>query len=197
MQRLPLACAIALTTALSLTACIAPPPPVPGDRAANPPSASGPSSATAAPSENGDGAGTRANPFPAGQTLESDEWSIVIGPTDLDADAEVAAADEYNEPPQPGHRYIRVPVIATYLGDEQGDTWDVEVAFVAASGVTYETHEVYVDADDANPHRELYAGGTVSYAEYLSVPSERIEDGLIRVTAGWYDEPLEAFVTLQ
>ena len=208
MKQLPLAFAVVAT--VSLAACVPLPPEVPAEAPSvaaepDPATTAEPSDVGAAPSAASDEPqpgpaagedGSRDNPFLAGEQLESDEWSIVVGPTDLDANEEVAAGNMFNEPPAAGHQYIRVPITVSYRGTEAATTMDVGIAYVAESGETYETYDTSVSADDSNPYQELYEGGTASYYEYLMVPSEGIEDGLIRVTAGLFDGA-EAFVALQ
>lgn len=139
--------------------------------------------------------GSRENPWKAGDQLITDDWELVIGATNLDANDVVAEGNMFNDPPEAGFQYIQVPISVTYVGDESGSTMEIQVAYVAASGETYESWDAMAAVPDDNQMQELYSGGTASFNEYLMVPSEGIADGLLRVEVGMIGGA-QGFVTL-
>lgn len=186
----------ALVASLTLSACFTPPTvtaeaqsdtaaAAPDDataeQAAEPDSAPA-SSAPAAPPAAEEG--TRDNPWRAGEQLVTDDWELVVGATNLDANGVVADGNMFNDPPEDGFQYIQVPLSVTYVGDDSASTMEIQVAYVSASGETYESWDALVAVPDDNQSQELYTGGTAEFNEYLMVPSEGIADGLLRVEVG-------------
>lgn len=190
-----------LLASLSLTACFMPPtslaesaPSAEAEEAAAEPVAAEPATSSAVaepPAEHG----TRESPWRAGDQLVTDEWELVVGATNLDANAIVADGNMFNDPPEPGFQYIQVPLTATYVGDASASTMEIQVAYVAASGETYESWDASVAVPDDNQMQELYTGGTASFNEYLMVPADGIADGLLRVEVGLIGGA-QGFVTL-
>lgn len=139
--------------------------------------------------------GSRDNPWHPGDQLFTDDWELVVGATNLDANAIVADGNMFNDVPEPGFQYIQVPVSVTYVGAESSSTFDIQVAYVSASGETYESWDVLVAVPDDNDGQELYTGGTASFSEYLMVPSDGVADGLLRLQVGTFGGA-EGWVTL-
>lgn len=195
----------ALIASLGLSACFMPPSPAAAPSGDTAPSAEVEEAAveppTAEPAASSEAAeppaeqGTRDNPWRAGDQLVTDEWELVVGATNLDANAIVAEGNMFNDPPEAGFQYIQVPLSVTYVGDESASTMEIQVAYVAASGETYEAWDASVAVPDDNQMQELYSGGTASFNEYLMVPSEGIADGLLRVEVGMIGGA-QGFVTL-
>ncbi|WP_306231932.1 hypothetical protein [Agrococcus beijingensis] len=197
----------ALIASLGLSACFMPPnslaastpadsaPSAETEEAAAEPAAAEPTTSSAAAAAAAAEQGTRDNPWRAGDELVTDEWELVVGATNLDANAVVADGNMFNDPPEPGFQYIQVPLSVTYVGDESASTMEIQVAYVAASGETYEAWDASVAVPDDNQMQELYSGGSASFNEYLMVPSEGIADGLLRVEVGMIGGA-QGFVTL-
>lgn len=186
-----------LLAGLGLSACVALPPSVSAEPTPTAPSSAAQSETEApeadepAPTASSEPAsppeaeqGTRENPWLAGEELTTDEWQLVIGATNLDANAAVAEGNMFNDPPEAGHQYIQVPVTVTYLGDDSATTLDIQIAYVSASGETYESWDALVAVPDDNQGQELYTGGTATFSEYLMVPSDAVAEGLLRVEVG-------------
>lgn len=188
---------------LTLTGCVMPPT-VTASTASSAPAAPAstqaePAAATPTPEpEPAAEVGSRENPFPAGTPLVSDEWEGVVGPTNLDASAAVAEGNMFNDPAPEGLVYIGIPITATYTGADEANSMQISLEYVTASGEVIDstTHSSFVSADDTNPMQDLFTGGTVSFTEYLLVPAEGVDQGLIRATFGWINGA-EGFVTLQ
>ena len=149
-------------------------------------STSGGSAAPKAPAEK---VGTRSNPAPAGTSVTvkdvagSPTYTVVIGAVNMDAGAQVAADNQFNEPAKPGTQYIIIPVTFTYIGKETGTPGsDVNVNFVSAAGTTHRSSDVNtVVNNDINSLNELYPGATGSGNVVIEVPSADITKGLLTI----------------
>lgn len=76
----------------------------------------------------GTGPGTRDNPIPIGETAEiGDGWSLTINSVVIDAAAEVAAANEFNETAPDGQQFVLIEVTAAYNGDQQSSSAGIDV----------------------------------------------------------------------
>lgn len=201
------ATAAALVASLGLSACFVPPSVTAGPEAATPAAAAEspvatepPASDTTAPSSDpvappAAEEGTRENPWQAGEQLVTQDWELVIDATNLDANGIVAEGNMFNGAPNAGFQYIQVPVSVTYVGEDSGTTMEIQIAYVSASGETYEAWDASVAVPDDNQMQELYTGGTANFSEYLMVPSDGITDGLLRVEVGLIGGA-QGFVTL-
>jgi len=125
--------------------------------------------------------GTRQNPMPIGQTVTSKDWEITLG-VPREAGAEVAAANQFNDPPKAGLQFWIVPVTATYIGDKSGSVmFGVRVTFVGSDNRTYEDY-CGVIPEPLSDVGELYTGGVAKGNACVSVPDGA--DGLWAVTSG-------------
>jgi len=128
-----------------------------------------------------DGLGTRQNPLPIGQTVTSKDWEITLG-VPREADAEVAAANQFNDRPKAGLQFWIVAVTATYIGDESGSVmFGVRVTFVGSDNRTYDD-SCGVIPDPLSDVGELYKDGVAKGNACVSVPAGA--DGLWAVTSG-------------
>lgn len=104
---------------------------------------------------------SRTNPAPLGETLITDDWEFTILEVirGNDAFAMAQAANQFNEPPEPGTEYvaIRVRVRNISTDDEPEHISDSFFSLVDASNVEYDLPSI-VDPDPALDIR-LYPGG--------------------------------------
>ena len=99
-------------------------------------SASSPTSADA--SEDGNRPGSRENPLSIGETVKDHDWDVKLG-APREAWAEIAAENQFNDPPKAGMEYWVVPITATYTGDDTGNTaFNISVKFVGSDNRTYD-----------------------------------------------------------
>ncbi|MFH5824472.1 hypothetical protein [Georgenia sp. AZ-5] len=138
-----------------------------------------------APSE-----GSRENPYPAGATVAIADYTVTLGPTDLDATPEIREYEleryggmpELTTPPEPGHVYVMVPVTATYGGEASGTAYyDLSFAYVGNQGNVF-AEPVYNAPDNFMETGELYKGATASGNLVHMVPADQVEGGVWRVT---------------
>lgn len=147
------------------------------------------SAGPSAPSSAGDGdgpaqLGTRENPYPIGQPVENQKWQATLG-TPREAGAEIAAENQFNEPPPAGMQYWIVPVTATYVGDDTGSpTFDIRVNFVGSDNRTYDD-SCGVIPSPLSDVGALYKNGVAEGNVCVAVPAGA--DGLWTLTTGFSD----------
>lgn len=127
--------------------------------------------------------GTRANPYPLGTELSSSDWTVTVNSVDLDADAAVAAENQFNESPAEGHNYILVNLTATYTGEDPNgaNPW-VGVSYVSSAGNTFSAaDQSVVTPESFDSLATLYEGASETGNIALHVPSEDVEDGVLSV----------------
>lgn len=122
-------------------------------------------------------------PCPSGTIARAGDWDVVVGAAELDADA-LVVADDYNEPPHEGHRFIRVPVEATHRGPEEARSIWVEVAFVAPDGTQYRQIDTGTIVEDGNPDCRADLDESCAWFQYIAVPIETLEQGTLLAYAG-------------
>jgi hypothetical protein len=175
--------ALPLLLALTVTGCSSAKPISADQAAANKTEAV--ETAEEAPAE----VGTRNSPGPIGTPVEiadvsgNPNYTVVIGAVNLDANAAIAAENQFNAPPTPGNQYILVPVTITYVGTTTGaPAYEVDVAFVSAAGTTHSTFDASVVAPTPlNSVNELYPGAVATGNVAILVPSADIAAGALTV----------------
>lgn len=128
--------------------------------------------------------GTRANPYPLGTEISTDDWTVTVNSVDLNADEAIAAENPYNEAPEEGHQYILVNVTVQYTGtDPEGGMPMESVAFVSAAGNTFNSYDkTAVEPDALDTLTTLYEGASETGNIAIHVPSEDIEAGTLSVS---------------
>lgn len=132
-------------------------------------------------------AGSRENPLPIGQTVSNQDWEITLGPP-REAWAEIAAENQFNDPPEAGMEYRILPVTATYTGDDTGNAlFGIRVNFVGVDNRTYDG-ACGVIPDPVDDVGELYKGGVAQGNKCVAVPAGA--EGLWAVTTGFVGDPI-------
>lgn len=126
--------------------------------------------------------GTRENPYAIGATLSTDDWDVKINSFTANANAAVAAENQFNDAPAPGTQFALVNATLTYKGADKSTPLLVQIAYVTAAGQTITSTDALVVAPAEISPNELYAGGSTTGNVALQIPSSA--DGLIRVTPG-------------
>lgn len=165
---------LALTTALTLTACSAP---VTEQPAASAPAASeeseSPAPPPAEPEKPAAEAGTLANPFPKGTPVGTDEVTIALGEPTWNANDIVAAENQFNDPAPEGSTYALLPVTLTNVASPEAvnPAFAVTIKFVADDGRSFD--ESYsVIPGDLSDASELYPGGVATGNLLFLLPNE-------------------------
>lgn len=133
--------------------------------------------------------GTRDNPLSAGDTMSTDDWTIVLD-TPYEATDDVLGENPFNDPPADGSEYWILPITATYTGDDTGEPMLITTAFVSADGHTYDegNSDCGVIPDPLDAAGELYADASATGNVCLEVPAGA--DGLWSISADILDEPV-------
>lgn len=131
--------------------------------------------------------GTRTNPVPLGTPADVGEgWTLTVNSVDLDANAEVAAANSFNEPPPTGTVYVMINATLAYDGPE-----DKAYPLFLFSGVTSSNREIrqsdaiVVAPDDLLIAGEVFSGGEVSGNAVLAVPTDELSSLVVYTSAGF------------
>lgn len=140
--------------------------------------------ATTASAENGASIPTRSNPLPLGTEITIGEWAVIVNSVDLDANARVAATNQFNDPPAEGHVYILVNATAKYLGeDPQGEYPPLLVEYVTEAGNTIRSSDVpFVKPEPFNSSAPLYSGASTTGNFGFMVPDLAPGNGTLAVS---------------
>lgn len=141
-------------------------------------------------------AGTRENPLPLGTPFSSDEWTVVVNSVTLNAAEQIAAANSFNEAPDPGTEYILINYTVTYTGTdaEGGMPAFVGVEYVTADGVTVDPlDKMIVAPDEIDTMSPLYEGATATGNHGIQVPTRA--DGVLAIRPGMIADKI--FVAIQ
>ena len=153
---------------------------VPGGTSAPESSSSG-STAPAAPSPS-TVAGSASQPLALGTAAAvGKEYQVAVTSVKLDANAEVAAANQFND--QPEGQYILFNMSVTYVGAEEGTPWiDLAETFVGTDARQYDASACRAVVDQGVMRvPTLENGGNASYEVCMDVPAAAIEGGRIFV----------------
>lgn len=133
-------------------------------------------------------AGTRDNPLPLGETFEHADWSVTVNSFTGNADAQVAAENQFNDPAREGSMYALINADATSHGEESEMVMmGVSIDFATSSGETIGSADsMAVAPDGLDLSAELFEGGTESGNVILAVPEEA--EGPLRVSLGMFDQ---------
>jgi hypothetical protein len=126
--------------------------------------------------------GTRENPVPIGTTIElgnfgETSWEVTPGAPTLDANALIAAENQFNSAPAVGSQYVMLPLDVTYVGSESGTPWiDLSVSFVGSDGITYDQSFV-VQPSPLTDVGEMFKGANAQGNVVVEIPADVIEGG--------------------
>lgn len=123
--------------------------------------------------------GTRENPLPVGSTAKIGSWEVTLNSVNLDATAAIKKANEFNEAPPAGSKYVMANITAKYIGEESGTFWaDMSYKFYGSGGNTFDTASVVVDKSIADAG-ETFPDASVTGNLAFQVPADQLEGGAI------------------
>ena len=142
------------------------------------------------------GGGTRDNPLALGETFtlndgEGGTIDVQLGEVNWDATQAMMEANQFNDQPGEGERYILVPVTVTYHGDGSlSPAFGVHVEYVSSGGNSFSPGGV--TPNSALEVGELYDGGNATYDLAYIVPDDAVQDGLFKaeVLLSFEDDPV-------
>ena len=123
--------------------------------------------------------GSQANPFPIGAVADLfDGWQLTVLSVTPDANAQVLAADGFNDPPEPGKQFFIATVRATRTGDSP-ERFFASVRFRALgpSGVllaAYSTSNACGVIPNEVPFGPVVAGASISGNVCWEAPSAEV-----------------------
>ena len=146
----------------------------------------------------GDGErGTRENPLPMGSTIiigspGSPEWEVTVGPVILNANDEIAAANQFNDPPEPGFQYALLTLNVTYVGESTGTPWlDLDWDYVGADSVTYRSGDTFaVPPNSIMDINELFPGGSGTGNIVIAIPEDSASEGTWRIGGSFLSDKI-------
>ena len=117
-----------------------------------------------------------------GESAVVGEYSVTVDSVVLDAAAEIASANPFNE--KADGQYVLVGLSVVYNGDKEGDAWiDLMAELVGSDARIYDSSTSM--AVTANPETDvptLTRGGDGAYEVAFDVPAAAVEDAKVRVT---------------
>jgi hypothetical protein len=127
-------------------------------------------------------AGSASQPLAVGTAAAvGKEYQVAVTSVKLDANAEVLAANQFNDAPT--GQYVLVQLSVTYVGAKEGTPWiDLSETFVGTDARQYDAHDCGAVVDQgAMDVPTLENGGNASYQVCMDVPAAAIEGGKIFV----------------
>ncbi|WP_166787160.1 DUF4190 domain-containing protein [Cryobacterium sp. TMT2-23] len=150
--------------------------------AADAPAADAP--AADAPAADSAAVGTRENPAPLGTTVVVKNagvpaWEVTLNASTLDANAAMAAENQFNDAPAAGSQWAMVPVTVKYVGTETGNpAFDLTFSFVSAAGTTHQVFDhIAMGPNELSATNDLYPGATATGNVVIEVPSADVAIG--------------------
>lgn len=149
---------------------------------------------SADPEEPAGAAGTREDPFAAGDAVTAGGWSTTIGTTDVDGWAALSAdfsdveLTEYAPPA--GTSYVVAPMTVTYTDGVPANLGGFDVTYVGPSGTEYPItgSTCRLALDDMFPVSDVYEQAEVSGTICADVPTADAPGGAWRVAVNIYDD---------
>ncbi|MEP7763647.1 hypothetical protein [Sanguibacter sp. 25GB23B1] len=139
-------------------------------------------------------AGTRDDPFAAGDPVTAGGWTTTIGPTDVDGwaslSAEMSDVELAQYAPAAGTSYVVAPMTVTYADGVPTDLGSFEVSYVGASGTSYTVigSTCRLALDDLFPTSDVYEQAEVTGTVCTDVPAADAPGGTWRVALNIYDD---------
>ena len=108
---------------------------------------------------------TRENPLPLNTGADfSNGWRIIVLSATPNANSQVAAENQFNDPPKPGHQFFMARVAVTRIGAGSESFWlEGTLRTVGGSAVAYADHSnsCGVIPDELPELQEVFSGGTI------------------------------------
>ncbi|GAA3180248.1 hypothetical protein GCM10010531_37940 [Blastococcus jejuensis] len=122
-----------------------------------------------------------ADVVPLGVPVPVGDYQVTVDLVELDANASVAAANDFNEPPT--GQYVITQLTVTYVGAEEGmPGWDLTAIFHGTDNRQYSDADCSaVLPDDAMDAPTLNSGGSDTFQFCMDVPPAAIEGGQLSV----------------
>jgi hypothetical protein len=131
--------------------------------------------------------GAGEEPAPASETVplgvpaQVGDYEVTVDSVELNGNATVAGANDFNEPPT--GQYLIAQLSVTYVGDEEGmPGWDLTAVFHGSDSRQYSDSDcAAVLPDDAMNAATLNSGGSDTFQFCMDVPPAAIEGGQLSI----------------
>ena len=126
--------------------------------------------------------------MPVGTAATVGDWSITVNGFDANANQEIKAANQFNEPPTTG-RYVIATISATYQGAGEGNvSFGLHMTFTGPGG---DEHEDY-DCGAVEPRSSISApplkkGDSTVFDTCFDVPIASIDGATMKVNQDFDD----------
>jgi hypothetical protein len=122
-----------------------------------------------------------ADAVPLGVPAQVGDYQVTVDAVQVDGNAAVAAANEFNE--APAGQYVITQLTVTYTGSDEGmPGWDLSAVFHGTDARQYSDAEcMAVLEDDAMDAPTLNPGGTDTFEFCMDVPPSAIPGGQLSV----------------
>lgn len=119
------------------------------------------------PADNGSLTDERTSPTPLATPVDiGDGWTMTVSGADLDAEADVLAASDFNDPAPDGQVYVLVDATIEYEGGDDGEPgslFSVDVALIGDSNVAADDScSVSSLPDELDVFAEVFPGGSAT-----------------------------------
>lgn len=131
-------------------------------------------------------------------TTVGETYEASVDAVELDADATIARASEFNSPAK--GRYVMVTLTTEYLGTSEGTPWiDLTTVFVGSDARQYDTFTCSAQLPQpAFDVPTLESGGTATYQVCFDVPVDAIEGGQLFIEElASFDEETRVYWSIQ
>lgn len=127
-------------------------------------------------------AGTKENPVPLGTAISNDDWTVVVNSYNVDGNATVTAANQFNDVAPAGSHYEIVNYTVTYTGADSSYSGEVLVDVVTSAGNVVDSYTSLVSLPDSIGLDELFTGASKTGSAAFAVPDG--ETVVVRVQPG-------------
>lgn len=120
-------------------------------------------------------ASTQESPIPMGTDVEvAAGWNLKVNSAELNANATVAAANQFNTP-QAGNQFVIVNVTITNNSDQPGEPWvNLKLSLLPPSGVAKDTALVAEVPGEIDTMAQMQPGATATGVLIFEVPSAEV-----------------------
>jgi hypothetical protein len=117
-------------------------------------------------------ASSQQNPIPLGTDVEvAADWNVKVNSAELDANATVATANQFNTP-QPGNQFVIVNVSITNNSDQPAEVFtNVKLSLLPPSGIAADTAFVAGVPGEIDPIAQMQPGATATGNLVFEVPA--------------------------
>jgi hypothetical protein len=135
-----------------------------------------------------------------GETVRSGDLEVTVTTVNLDAEEEVLAMSEFNDPARAGHRFVLVDLRVRHAG-EGSDTISVSSSDFKLTGSANVVYDSFGDGScgffDGDIQGEMFAGGELEGFACFQVPEDESDLILVVQPFASFDDEDRRFIALE